>query len=173
MITDRLKKIQERLAETVRQLPPILGEEALNFSLNSFDQQAWSGNSQETWKKRKNPTKWGKSDDAGRSLLIKTGQLRRSIRIRIDKNVIYLTAGGADTPYARAHNYGFRGKVEQNVRPFTRKMKNGTTQKVKEHKRTIFQNIPKRQFIGGDKDSPYLKARLRRTVIRELKQILK
>jgi len=173
MITDRLKKIQERLANTLRTLPPILGEEAVNFSLNSFDQQAWSGNSQETWKKRKNPTKWGKSDDTGRSILIKTGQLRRSIRItRISNNLVYIGAGGADTPYARVHNYGFRGKVEQNVRPFTRKMKDGKTQKVKEHKRTIFQNIPKRQFIGGDKDSPYLKARLRRITILELKKII-
>lgn len=174
MVTEKLKNIQEKLANTLRILPPILGEEAVNFSLNSFDQEAWSGNSQETWKERKNPTKWGKVDDPGRALLVKTGQLKRSIRItRITNNIVYIGAGGADTPYARVHNYGFRGKVDQNVRAFTRKMKNGKKQNVSEHKRTIFQNIPKRQFIGNEKDSPYLKARLRRASIVELKKIFK
>ncbi|WP_313253158.1 phage virion morphogenesis protein [Empedobacter sp.] len=174
MVTDRLKKIQDGLAQTFRILPPILGEEAVNFSLNSFDQEAWSGESQQVWNKRKNPTKWGKPDETGRALLVKTGQLKRSIRItRITNNVVYIGAGGADTPYARTHNFGFRGKVDQNVRAFTRKMKNGKTQQVKEHQRTIHQNIPKRQYIGGDKDSPYLKARLRRASIVELKKIFK
>lgn len=174
MVTDRLKKIQDGLAQTFRILPPILGEEAVNFSLNSFDQEAWSGNFQETWKQLKNPTKWGKTVDTSGNLLIKTGQLRRSVRIiRITNNMVYIGAGGADTPYARAHNFGFRGKVDQNIRAFTRKMKNGKTQQVKEHQRTIHQNIPKRQYIGGDKDSPYLKARLRRASIVELKKIFK
>ncbi|MDM1074213.1 phage virion morphogenesis protein [Empedobacter brevis] len=174
MVTDRLRKTQEKLANTIRALPPIIGEEAVNFSLNSFDQEAWSGTYQEVWKKRKNPTKWGKADDTGRSLLIKTGQLRRSIRItRMNNNMVYIGAGGADTPYAKAHNYGFRGKVEQKVRAFTRKLKNGETQEVKEHDRTIHQNIPKRQFIGSDKDSPYLKARIKRVSIIELKKIFK
>ncbi|WP_312133411.1 phage virion morphogenesis protein [Empedobacter sp.] len=174
MVTDRLKKIQEGLAQTFRNLPPILGEEAVNFSLNSFDQEAWSGDFQDTWQNRKNPTKWGKPDDTGRALLVKTGQLKRSVRvIRITNNMVYIGAGGADTHYARAHNFGFRGKVDQNVRAFTRKMKNGKSQQVKEHKRTIHQNIPKRQYIGGDKDSPYLKARLRRASVLELKKIFK
>ncbi|MDM1061932.1 phage virion morphogenesis protein [Empedobacter falsenii] len=176
MVTDRISKLQKKLADTIRILPPILANEAINFSLNSFDQEAWSGNSQEVWKKRKNPTKWGKPDETGRALLMKTGQLKRSIQVvreDIDNGIIYIGAGGADTPYARAHNFGFRGKVDQNVRAFTRKMKNGKTQQVKEHQRTIHQNIPKRQYIGGDKYSPYLKARLRRASVLELKKIFK
>lgn len=176
MTTDRLEQIQQKLIETLRNLPPIMAEEAINFSLNSFDQQAWSGNSQEVWEKRKNPTKWGKTDDSGRALLIKTGQLRRSVRvIRIDntKGIAYIGAGGPDTPYAKAHNFGFKGKVDQKVNAFTRKMKDGKTVDVKAHDRTINQNIPMRKFIGSESDSPYLKARLKRVCIAELKKIFK
>lgn len=167
-------KIQSRLAETLRTLPAIVGEEAVNFSLESFDQQAWSGDRQEPWKKRKNPTKWGKPDETDRALLIKTGALRRSIRItRLDENTVFVGAGGKDIPYAKAHNYGFRGTVKQNVRAFTRKMKNGKIQQVKAHDRVINQNLPQRRFIGGADKSPYLRARIRRIQIAELRKIFR
>ena len=168
------KKIQERLAQTLRELPAILGEEAVNFSLDSFDQEAWSGYSQEVWDKRKNPTKWGKKDETGRNILIKTGRGRRSIRVgRIEENKVFIRAGGPEAPYMRAHNFGFRGTVVQNVNPFTRKMSNGKQQQVNGFTRTIKQNLPQRRFIGGEKDSPYLKARLKRVTIAEIKRTLK
>lgn len=168
------KKVQKKLAQTLRELPTILGEEAVNFSLNSFEQEAWSGYSQEVWQKRKNPTKWGKKDEVGRALLVKTGRGKRSIRVgRVLQNKVYITAGGSAAPYMRAHNFGFRGKVTQNVQPFTRKMSNGKTQEVSGFTRTINQNIPKRMFIGGPKQSPYLKARLRRVTIQELRYIFR
>lgn len=167
-------KIQERLASTLRALPAIIGEEAVNFSIEAFDKEQWTGNSTDRWAKRKNPTKWGKADETDRALLVKTGKLKRSIRVtRILNDRVWIGAGGADVPYAHAHNYGFKGTVNQNVNAFTRKMKNGKTITVSAHSRKILQNIPKRQFIGGEKDSPYLKARIRRVVLLELKQIFK
>jgi len=171
---EQFARIQDRLASTLRVLPEIIGNEVVNFSLQSFEQEAWSGNSQEVWSKRKNPTKWGKPDDTGRALLVKTGKLKRSIRItRIVNNIVYVGAGGTDIPYARVHNYGFRGTVNQSVRSFQRKDKTGKLIEIKAHNRTIKQNIPQRRFIGADSDSPYLKARLRRISIAELKKILK
>ncbi len=168
------KKVQQRLAQTLRELPAILGEEAVNFSLQSFDQEAWSGYSQEVWKKRKNPTKWGMNDEVGRALLVKTGRGKRSIRVsRVLKDKVFIAAGGAEAPYMRVHNFGFRGKITQNVQPFTRKTRSGKTQKVKGFTRTINQNIPKRMFIGGQKQSPYLKARLKRATVHELRTIFK
>lgn len=167
-------KIQERLASTLRTLPAIIGEEAVNFSLEAFDKQQWTGYSTDRWAKRKNPTKWGKADETDRALLVKTGKLKRSIRVtRILNDRVWIGAGGADVPYARAHNYGFKGTVKQNVNAFTKKMKSGKTITVSAHSRKILQNIPQRQFIGGEKDSPYLKARVRRVVLLELKQIFK
>ncbi|MDM1093410.1 phage virion morphogenesis protein [Myroides odoratimimus] len=171
---DQFAKIQERLAGTLRVLPEIIGNEVVNFSLNSFEQEAWSGDSQQVWKKRKNPTKWGKPDETDRALLVKTGKLKRSIRvIKIVENRVYVGAGGSDVPYAKVHNYGFRGVVNQKVRTYKRKGRAGKPIEVKEHDRTIHQNIPKRQFIGGEKDSPYLKARLKRVAVAELRKIFK
>ena len=171
---EQFAKIQQRLAQTLRTLPAVIGEEAVNFSLEAFDKEAWNGYTTDNWAKRKNPTKWGKADETDRALLVKTGKLKRSVRItRILNDRVRIGAGGADVPYARAHNFGFRGKVHQNVNAFTRKMKNGKTQNVKAHQRTINQNIPQRQFIGGEKHSPYLRARVRRAILLELKQVLK
>lgn len=168
-----LKQIEAKLAQTLRELPPIIANEAENFTLDNFQEQAWRGFSQEQWKKRKNPTKWGNRDETDRALLVKTGQLKRSIRSRTEKDKAIIMAGGADTPYARVHNEGFRGAVVQNVEEHIRKTHNGKRVKVKAFTRTIHQNIPRRQFIGGEKDSPYLKARIRRTVIAHLRNNFK
>lgn len=171
---EQFGRIQERLASTLRVLPEIIGNEVVNFSLNSFDQETWNGDSQEVWPKRNNPTAWGKSDDIERALLVKTGKLKRSIRItRIVNNIVYVGAGGTDIPYARVHNYGFKGTINQSVRSFTRRDRSGKLGEVKAHNRTIEQNIPQRRFIGSEKDSPHLKARLRRISIVELRNILK
>lgn len=168
------RRYQSKLAETLRSLPAIIGEEAVNFSLESFDKQSWSGNTEEVWAKRKNPTKWGKRDDESRSILIKTGKMRRSIRVaQIQEARVTIQAGGADIPQARAHNFGFRGAVEQQVSEHTRRDRKGGTVKVSEHKRTIHQNIPQRRFIGGESDSPYLKMRIRRRCIAEIRKITK
>lgn len=167
-------KIQEKLASTLRTLPAVIGNEAVNFSLQSFEQESWSGNSQQVWKKRKNPTKWGKPDETDRALLVKTGALKRSIRVtRIVNNAVWIGAGGADIPYARAHNYGFKGRVNQNVREHTRTNRKGGRIKVKAFERVINQNIPQRRFIGGTADSPYLYARIRRVQIAEMRKIFK
>ena len=112
-----LRKKQEQAAEALRELPPIIGNEAVNFSLETFEKQSWPGNATEVWPKRKNPTKWGKAD-GGHPLLQKTMKLKRSIRVtRIEDDKVWIGAGGADIPYARAHNEGFKGYVSQKVKP--------------------------------------------------------
>ncbi|MRM86670.1 phage virion morphogenesis protein, partial [Riemerella anatipestifer] len=72
------EQLQRRVAQTLRELPPIIGEEVVHFAQDNFDRQSYNG---EAWQKRKNPTKWGKRDEEGRALLVKTAKLRRSIRI--------------------------------------------------------------------------------------------
>lgn len=83
-----LKQIEAKLAQTLRELPPIIANEAENFTLDNFQEQAWRGFSQERWKKRKNPTKWGKKDETDRALLVKSGQLKRSIRSRTEEDKV-------------------------------------------------------------------------------------
>lgn len=168
-LEDLLSQIEKPLAETLRNLPPILGNEVVNFAHDNFDRQSFNGIA---WQKRKNPTKWGKRDDEGRSLLIQTGKLRRSIRVsQILQDRVKITAGGADVPYAKAHNEGVSGMVEQNVKPFTRRSKKGKMHGVDGFTRTIYQNIPKRQFISGTNESPELRNRLKDIVKKELSKV--
>lgn len=169
-----IKQLQSKLANTFRDLPAIIGEEAVNFTQENFDAQGWQGDSFEAWQKRLNPNAWGKKDDPTRAILIKTGKLRRSIRVsKIVEDTVYIQAGGADVPYARAHNEGFSGAVHQNVGEHIRKGKKGQNIKVSAFKRTIQQNIPKRKFIGGDLESSQLRTRLRTAILEELKKIVK
>ena len=60
--------------------------------------------------------------------------------------------------------------VTQYVNPFLRRGKKGKTESVKGFFRTINQNIPKRQFISGDKDSPELAYRLKKIVNEEFRK---
>lgn len=165
---DILMKYQERLAQTFRELPYAIGAEAEAFVQDNFDRQSWNG---EAWQKRKNPTKWGKRDEEGRALLVKTAKLRRSLRKEVFQDKVTLIIGGADVPYAKAHNEGFKGVVHQNVNPFIRKGKKGEPVAVKGFQRTILQNIPKRQFIGSESQSAELKERIKNVVEKELRKV--
>lgn len=170
---EAMKKLQDNWVTTLRELPPVVGDAAVNFTLDNFDRQAWLGNTTEKWQKRKKPTKRGKHDDEGRALLVKTGELKRSIhRSRIVENSVYIQAGGEDAPYAKVHNEGFRGAVRQKVKSHIRKTKDGKTQSVSEFERTI-QNIPKRKFIGHESESPYLNAKIRQEAIEHIRNRMK
>lgn len=169
-----IKKKKERLAQTFRDLPAICGEEMLNFTFENFEKEGWQGETFQEWPKRKNPTKWGKEDDTGRKLLQKTLKLKRSIRIsKLRENEVSIVAGGADIPYAKAHNEGFEGKVTQNVGEHTRKTKTGDKINVSAFARTINQKIKKRKYIGTPEESVKLKERLMKICVEEVRKTLK
>lgn len=171
---EAMQKLQDALSQTFRELPPIIGEEAVNFTIENFDAQGWQGDSFEPWQKRLNPNAWGKKDDTSRAILIKTAKLKRSIRIsRIVDDAVYIQAGGADVPYAKAHNEGFTGEVTQEVSEHIRKTKNLKNVKVSAFKRTIQQNIPKRKFIGDAYESSQLRARLRAVQLEHFRKRMK
>ncbi|HLS12210.1 MAG TPA: phage virion morphogenesis protein [Flavobacteriaceae bacterium] len=170
-LEDRLSKLQQEIAGKLRQLPPIIGKEVVNFSLDNFKAQAWQNKEVEPWEKRKSPTKWEQKQDDDRALLVNSGQLRRSIRVgKTHDDKVQIIAGGADTPYARAHNEGFKGLVHQHVREHIRRTRNGGQYTVKAHDRSIEQNIPKRQFIGNSAQSAELRERINSLIRKVLKQ---
>lgn len=146
-----IKEIAARFKEVIDRAPRELGIDAVNFFQDSFKEQAWRGATREPWPARK-VSNWGKKVSAGRSVLIKSGRLKRSIRVTSSSSE--QTVVGTDVPYARVHNEGFKGPVKQTVKPFTRR--NG--QQVKGFNRTINQNIPRRKYMG---ESPVLTAQLR------------
>jgi phage gpG-like protein len=154
---------------------------AVNFSKERFRAQNWVDNLTEPWKPRGKNSWRKKAERPGRAILVKSGRLRRSIRvisITADRIVI-----GTDVPYAQAHNYGFRGEVKQTVKKHTRRRygrvsstniasRKTTTRRgmigeseVKEHQRTINQNIPRRRFIGS---SAVLNRQLERMITVEI-----
>lgn len=161
-----LKEIEQRFKKVMTYAPAMLGNDAVNFFKDRFKFQGWFDKAAEPWRPRKEVTRWGKTPrNKGRAILVDKGRLRRSIRLIKASNLMAVV--GTDVPYARAHNEGFKGTVTQHVNSFERrvftnakvssiKSKKTRTQRVltgktpvRAFKRTIQQNIPKRQFIGS------------------------
>lgn len=109
LINDK-KKIEAEL----RKFVIVMGVEATNHFTKSFANQGFTDETLSKWPRRKSLR------DIGRGILIKTGNLRRSIRV-ISRTFRSVTIG-SDLPYAQTHNDGLR---------------------VRGHK------MPKRQFIGN------------------------
>ena len=112
--------LKEKLAELQRMkstLPTKLANEAKNHFLQSFRDGGFTDRNLSKWKPRKVNAK----NNIGRGILIKTGNLRRSVKVRsVSWNKVIIGSYGLD--YAATHNYGL------NVRGF---------------------KMPKRQFIGN------------------------
>lgn len=170
------KKTERAMAK----FPVLAANTAENFFKDSFNQQGFSGQTQEPWPKRKTDKN---RRDSGRAILVKSGKLKRSIhRMRADWNAVIV---GTELPYAEIHNNGFKGteQVRQHFRMGTKKAvtrynKNGTARKgaltrirtleheVKAHSRNM--KMPRRRFIGN---SPYLDQRIDRVFINEFKKL--
>ena len=88
-------------------------------------------------------TKVSKVNKAGKkgSILIVTGQMRRSIRSYVRGNGIVFTS---NLPYTALHNEG--GTFAVSVRAHSRTSKKGNTYTVRSHTRNM--TMPQRQFIG-------------------------
>ncbi len=187
---DTLNNLERNFQSVYLRLPPLVGNEAVNFTLDNFKRQGFLGDSFQPWARRKDPNKWGQHPPRNsRPVLMDTGALRRSIRM-ISHNGDTVVIG-SDMPYAQAHNEGVRLGEIQSVKAFSRKLtKLGVVDKkelktrskikfgrlhvgdveVKPFTRRINQNIPKRQFMG---DSPYLRASISRIVAAEILRALK
>jgi phage gpG-like protein len=167
----KIRQMAQAMQATARKLPRMLGTEIVRYSNQRFTEQGWDG---KPWKDRKNPLS---KKNGGRAILIKSGRLRRGIRMT---SVSFTSVTvGVNLPYAAAHNNGFKGI--ENVRAHQRKIKyksqftdlsntDGTGKRGKKRVRTqVYQTdvkahsrnmrMPQRQFLG---DSPYLRRNLLR-----------
>ncbi|MDR7732196.1 phage virion morphogenesis protein [Riemerella anatipestifer] len=163
-----MKKIEERCHNLLDALPAILANEAVLFAKENFDAETWRGKSEEEWDKRKDSNNTKK-------LLVDSGDLSRSVSnpdIEIGKDKATITIG-SNLPYAKAHNFGFEGEVNQNVREHERRAKNGKEYFVKAHKRIMKLRIPKRQFISKWEDSPMFQERIKEILRKEINNIHK
>jgi phage gpG-like protein len=157
-----IRLLQQRYKNVLVRVPVLVGNVAVNFTLDNFRRQGFLGNTLESWPARKEG--WRKDKRPTRNILINTGRLRRSIRIiRVTPSAVVI---GSDVKYAKAHNEGMRIGLIQSVKPFERK--NGSF--VKGHTRRIDQRIPRRRFMGN---SPYLNASIKRVVSAEFLKAMK
>ena len=98
---DSLQKKINGLIQLNKTLPILVANEAKNFFVDSFRKQGFEDTGLKKWQRRKS-----RRNDKGRSILVDTGDLRRSIRIKsASMNRILITS---DLPYSAVHNYGKR-----------------------------------------------------------------
>jgi phage gpG-like protein len=116
-----------------RDVPKIVANEMVNYALDNIRKGVDVNG--KPLKKRKS----GSPRDAGRAILVDTGDGRRSITAKPKGNVVELTAND----YMQAHNDGAKQRV--NVRAHTRKRK-GRSENVKSFTKQM--NLPQRQFTG-------------------------
>lgn len=103
----RLDETLKLFFKKKKSMPKKIGNIAKNHFIQSFRDGGFKDKSLRKWRRRKQPDKKGK----GRAILIKSGKLRRSIRVkRATSRGILITAGGAGIDYAAVHNRGM-GKM--------------------------------------------------------------
>ncbi len=168
---DQFFKKIDKLTSIYSVLPKKAGVIAVNFFKERFRENAWLDTSKEKWEPRKRKTK------SKRGTLIKSGRLKRSIRVT--KTTSDSVTIGTDAPYAQIHNEG--GKIDQtvnvsshNVKVHSRKRKGRTefvkAHTVKAHSRKVSFIMPKRQFMGK---STVLNKQIEEMLINEIENCLK
>ena len=178
--------LRPRFRKVRKELPLQMATVAQNFFVGSFQRQGWyDGLTLKRWTPRKGE-KWRrkkKGRRGNRAILVKTGRLRRSIKIRSARFQKIVIA--TDVDYAAAHNYGYKGTVS--VRSHTRRRydrekeqyttKTGKqrtrTNKVVKSSYTVRQHtrkmsLPQRQFMG---DSPMLDRKLNKVIERQMEYL--
>lgn len=132
------KKKSISTSELFDKLPAIMGNMALNFFDDSWKRKGFIDNRIERWPQRI-------SKDSGRRILVKTGRLRRSLRMQASgRRVIIFT----DVPYAKIHNEGGQIQTTARVSAHQRRSSSGKKTTVRAHNRRVNINMPQRQFMG-------------------------
>lgn len=156
-----LQRLEKSYLEFKRKLPRKVAVVAVNFYKRNFQVGGFVDKPFQKWKK---PSK------KGGNTLVKTGNLRRSVKqISVSPTRVVI---GSDMPYAKIHNEG--GKIE--ITPKMRRYFWAMFKKTKDVKYKAMAltkqkhlTMPKRQFIG---DSHALPVALDRMIIKELKNTL-
>lgn len=150
------------------QFATIVGTEAVNFFKSSFDRQGFVEDRKiAKWK----PRLPGFKARTGGATLVKTGRLKRSIRITYKSPG--LVKVGTDVVYARIHNEG--GVISQTLSAkqvkyfwYLFKSTGNETYKAIALAKRVTIHIPKRQFIGRSK---FLDDRIGMILQRELLKV--
>jgi phage gpG-like protein len=141
----------KNLEQFFRQLPKHVAKAYENFVKDNFEREAFLDNGLHKWgaRAKKDRDRKGREKKKQRKLLVKSGNLRRSIRYRVSGNTITFFS---DMPYAQVHNEGGKVQYTAKVKAHTRKTKKSGKVQVKAHTRQANYVMPKRQFMGYSKE---------------------
>lgn len=167
---NKLKIFLKDHKQAVEAFVTVMGVEAKNHFVINFSRQGFLDDTVDPWQKRKN------KKGSGRGILIKSGDLRRSIRIiRQTRNGVVI---GSDLKYARIHNEGgIINKASRNATINFKIKSNGSSRFAKAKNANFQQDVnikghqirmPKRQFIGN---SGYLTRRLAMMLRAEIRKV--
>lgn len=124
-------------------MPNIAGRIAVNGFKETFRRGGWTDRRLVKWKDRKG------NIDQGRAVLVKSGRLKRSLRVLRKRTGQVET--GTDLAYGAAHNEGAKIKGRFRIRTHSRTLPSGKTTQVQEHNRNVDTTLPQRQFVGESK----------------------
>lgn len=144
------RREQFRITDAMDKLPKWAGNATLNFYKDSWRREGFINYSFSPWARRK------AQDKQQRGILLKSGALRRSLRMSVSGTTIMIST---DMPYAKGHNEG--AKITQIVTDRQRRYFWAMHSKAKKSKHTteadiwkamalskeININLPKRQFM--------------------------
>lgn len=138
-----LNKVAKGIRPVLEASLILIGNEAKNHFVGSFRLQGFQDVNVDKWKPRKKQDK-----RAGRAILVKSGDLRRSIRREsLNKARLSVTIA-TDLPYARIHNEGLEGKAWGKA-PF---------------------KMPQRRFIGH---STVMNDKIKKTITKQINNLFK
>lgn len=104
----KIQMAQVKLQKSLTAFITVMGTDAKNHFVKSFRNQGFEDQTIQRWQSRKRTSYRTRSgrvvDDTNRAILVKSGDLRRSVRI-ISKGYRSIVLG-SDLPYAQIHNDG-------------------------------------------------------------------
>ena len=107
-----LKQAEQKARKALEAAIVDVGNTAKVFFVESFRKQGWDDQSVERWKPRKKKTYRTRSgkvvDDTTRATLVKTGDLRRSIKRNPANRAALSIKISTDLAYAARHNNGLK-----------------------------------------------------------------
>ncbi len=179
-----LKGAEKKARKALENAVVEIGNTAKNFFVENFRKQGFDDKTVEKWKARKKKTYRTKSgkvvDDTTRAILVKTGDLRRSI-IRVPNRSALNVKIQTDLPYAKIHNEGGiinKGEQTGKILSFNKKGRFTKQKTEKQRARTSYQQkttigahtikIPPRPFIG---DSYNLNEKVKAVIVKRLDKV--
>lgn len=153
-----MKGMEQKARKALENAVVEVGNTAKNFFVENFRKQGFDDKTVQRWKPRKVQDKYKHANTAAdvrriekqgtRAILVKTGDLRRSIIRNPANRAALMVKISTDLDYAKIHNEGLMGKAF-GKHPF---------------------KMPKRQFIG---DSYNLNEKVKAVLVKRLDKVFK